>query len=78
MGKSYQKGWIVSRGRKWYGYFRRTIFDPISNQQKSDVVSVILASKSQMRPSEAREALEREITKQTGQTGPNDRQSDER
>jgi len=44
------KGWIVSRGRKWYGYFRRTIFDPITGQQKSDVVSVILGSKSQMKP----------------------------
>src|SRR5947207_11478550 len=71
MGKSCQRGWIVSRGRKWYGYFRRTIFDPTSNQQKSDVVSVVLGPKSQMKATEAREALEREITKQTGQTGPN-------
>src|SRR5712691_1744432 len=71
MGKSCQRGWIVSRGKKWYGYFRRTTFDPTSNQQKSDVVSVILGPKSQMKATEAREALEREITKQTGQTGPN-------
>jgi len=71
MGKSCQRGWIVPRSRKWYGYFRRTIFDPTSNQQKSDVVSVVLGPKSQMKATEAREALEREITKQTGQTRPN-------
>src|ERR1700688_1311311 len=71
MGKSYQRGWVVSRGKKWYGYFRKTVFDPTTNQQKSDVVSVVLGLKSQMKASEAREALEREITKQTGHTGPN-------
>ncbi len=71
MGKSYQRGWVVPRGKKWYGYFRRTIFDPIINQQKCEVVSVILGPKSQMKATEAREALEREITKQTGQTGSN-------
>src|SRR5438128_2150523 len=71
MGKSYQRGWVVPRGKKWYGYFRRTIFDPIINQQKCEVVSVILGPKSQMKATEAREALEREITKQTGQTRPN-------
>ena len=69
MGKSYQRGWVVSRGKKWYGYFRKTVFDPTANQQKSDVVSVVLGLKSQMKASEAREALEREITKQTGHTG---------
>jgi LysR substrate binding domain len=42
MGKSCQRGWVVSRGKKWYGYFRKTVFDPTTNQQKSDVVSVIL------------------------------------
>lgn len=71
MGKSHQRGWVVSRGKKWYGYFRKTVFDPTANQQKSDVVSVVLGLKSQMKASEAREALEREITKQTGHTGPN-------
>src|SRR5215469_1208220 len=71
MGKSHQRGWVVSRGKKWYGYFRRTIFDPITNQHRSDVVSVILGPKSQMKVSEAREALEREITKENGQVGEN-------
>src|SRR5208282_2776732 len=71
MGKSYQRGWVVSRGKKWYGYFRKTVFDPTANQQKSDVVSVVLGLRSQMKASEAREVLEREIAKQTGQSGPN-------
>ena len=71
MGRSYQKGWVVSRGKKWYGYFRKTVLDPTANQQRSDVVSVVLGLKSQMKASEAREALERELTKQTGHTGPN-------
>ena len=71
MGKSYQRGWVVSRGKKWYGYFRKTVFDPTTNQQKSDVISVVLGLKSHMKASEAREVLEREITKQTGQSGAN-------
>src|SRR5664280_122420 len=70
MGKSYQRGWVVPRGKKWYGYFRKTVFDPTTNQQKGDVISVVLGLKSQMKASEAREVLEREITKQTGQSGP--------
>ena len=71
MGKSYQRGWVVSRGKKWYGYFRKTVFDPTTNQQKGDVISVVLGLKSQMKASEAREVLEREVTKQTGHSGPN-------
>jgi hypothetical protein len=70
MGKSHQRGWVVPRGKKWYGYFRKSILDSTTNQQKSDVVSVILGLESQMKASEAREALECEITKRTGQRGP--------
>src|ERR1700685_4844863 len=71
MGKSYQRGWVVSRGKKWYGYFSKTVFDPTTNQQKGDVISVVLGLKSQMKASEAREVLEREVPKQTGHSGPN-------
>ena len=67
MGKSYQKGWVVLRGQKWYGYFRRRVFDPIKNEQKVDVISVVLGPKTQLTKFEARERLEREITRQTGQ-----------
>ena len=68
MGKSHQRGWVVARGKKWYGYFRRTVLDPISNQPKNNVVSIVLGLKSQFTKFEAREALEREIAKLTGQS----------
>src|SRR6516162_982937 len=70
MGKSHQRGWVVLRGKKWYGYYRRAVCDPTTNQQRADVIPVILGSKSQLTKFQARERLEQEITKQTGhQTG---------
>ena len=66
MGKSNQRGWIVLRGKKWYGYFRRIVLNPTNNQRKTDTISVVLGLKSQMTKYQAREALEREITKQIG------------
>ena len=68
MGKSYQRGYVTARGKKWYGYFRRTVLDPSTKEQKSIRVTVVLGPKSQLNKSEAREALEREMTKRTGQT----------
>ena len=68
MGKSHQKGWVVARGKKWYGYFRRTVIDPASNETKSTVVPMVLGLKSQFTKFEAREALEREITRLTGKS----------
>ena len=68
MGKSHQKGWVVLRGKKWYGYYRRTVLDPIKNEQKVDTVSVILGQKSQLTKFQSRERLEQEIAKQNGQT----------
>ncbi len=67
MGKSHQRGWVVLRGKKWYGYYRRTVFDPTKNEQKVDTVSVILGRKSQLTKFQARERLEQEIAKQSGQ-----------
>jgi hypothetical protein len=29
MGTSHQKGWVSVRGKKWYGYFRRTLHNCI-------------------------------------------------
>jgi integrase len=66
MGKSHQKGWIVARGKKWYGYFRREVIDPASSETKSTVVPVVLGLKTQLTKFEARESLEREIAKQNG------------
>jgi hypothetical protein len=67
MGKSHQSGWVVLRGKKWYGYHRRTVLDPITNERKTYVVSHILGLKSQLTKGVAREALQKEIAKQTGQ-----------
>ena len=66
MGKSHQRGWVVLRGRKWYGYYRRTVLDPITNEQKVDVIPIVLGPKSELTKFQARERLEQEITKQTG------------
>ena len=67
MGKSHQAGWVVPRGKKWYGYYRRTALNPVTNKQRVDAVPVILGLKSQMTKFEAREALAAEVIKQTGQ-----------
>jgi integrase len=66
MGKSHQKGWVVARGKKWYGSFRRDVIDPISSEPKSTIVPVVLGLKTQLTKFEARESLEREIAKQNG------------
>jgi integrase len=73
MGTSRQRGYVTPRGKKWYGYFRKTVNDPTTAEQKTVRVTVILGPRSQIKRSEAREALEREITKQNGQTGDADR-----
>ena len=73
MGTSRQRGYVPPRGRKWYGYFRKTVNDPTTGEQKTVRVALILGPRSQMKRSEARESLEREITKQNGQTGGADR-----
>jgi integrase len=68
MGKSHQKGWVVARGKKWYGYFRRDVIDPVTSEPKSTVVPVVLGFKTQLTKFEARESLEREIAKRNGHT----------
>ncbi len=35
MGKSHQKGWAPVRGKRWYGYFRRAVLDPETNQTRT-------------------------------------------
>jgi integrase len=66
MGTLLQRGYVRARGKKWYGIFRKTVVVPTTNNEKTLRVQVILGLKSQMTKSEARIALEREITKQTG------------
>jgi integrase len=67
MGKSHQKGWVSVRGKKWYGYFRRTVIDPNNHQPKTVSTPVALGLKSEMTKYEAREKLELEIKRLTGQ-----------
>jgi hypothetical protein len=67
MGKSHQRGWVVLRGKKWYGYCRRTVLDPTNNEERVETLTVILGQKSQMTKFQARERLELEIAKQSGQ-----------
>jgi hypothetical protein len=38
-GQIVLEGWIVLRGKKWYGYFRRTVVDAVSGEPKATVVS---------------------------------------
>jgi integrase len=67
MGKSHQKGWVSVRGKKWYGYFRRAVIDPKTHQPKTVSTPVALGLKSEMTKYEAREKLELEIKRLTGQ-----------
>src|SRR5208337_2901713 len=67
MGKSHQRGWVVARGKKWYGYYRRTVLDPVTNAPVTDVVTIVLGLKARLTKSEAREELQKEVIKQTGQ-----------
>jgi len=59
MGKSHQKGWVVLRGKKWYGYFRREVIDPETNQLTTNIIPVVLGPKSELSKFEAKDALER-------------------
>ncbi len=68
MGTSHQKGWVMVRGKKWYGYFRRTVLDPTANEPKPIITPVVLGLKSEMTKFEAREKLEWEIARLTGHT----------
>jgi integrase len=69
MGITHQRGYVTPRGKQWYGYYRKVVNDPATNEQKSVRVPVNLGPKSKMTKTEARQALEREITKQLGQPG---------
>jgi integrase len=72
MGTSHQKGWVSVRGKKWYGYFRRTVLDPETNEPKTVSTPIALGLKSQMTKFEAREKLVEEITRLTGQSAGDD------
>ena len=67
MGKSHQTGWVSLRGKRWFGYFRQTVLDPETNEERVKKICIKLALKSKMTKAEARDALRTEVTKQTGQ-----------
>jgi integrase len=67
MGISHQAGWVVLRGKRWYGYFRKRVLNPTTNEEQEDTVCVLLELRSKMTKAEARDALRIEIAKQTGQ-----------
>jgi len=69
MATTNQRGYVVPRGKQWYGYYRKVVNDPATNEEKTVRVPVILGLKSKMTKTEARQALEREITKQLGNPG---------
>ena len=48
MGNSHQKGWVSLRGKKWYGYFRRTVLDPGTNEPKIVSTPIPLGLKARM------------------------------
>jgi len=67
MGRSHQSGWIMLRGKQWYGYYRKQVIDPETETVRVSKVPVRLGLKSQMTKAAARDALRDAIAKQTGQ-----------
>ncbi|MBB5328010.1 tyrosine-type recombinase/integrase [Tunturiibacter gelidoferens] len=67
MGISHQTGSIVLRGKAWYGFYRKKVVDPTTDDVRSVRVCVRLGIKSQMTKLKARDALKAEIAKQTAQ-----------
>jgi len=65
MGKSHQVGSTVLRGKRWYGYFRKEVIDPETDQVRVVRVVARLGLKTEMTKGAAREALRQEIAKQT-------------
>ena len=61
-------GYVTPRGKNGTDIFRKTVNDPTTAEQKTVRVAVILGPRFQIKRPEAREALERESTKQNGQT----------
>ena len=66
MGTTHERGYVTTRGKQWYGYYRKLVNDPTTNAQKSVRVTVNLGSKSKMTKTEARQALERRDPQTTG------------
>jgi hypothetical protein len=53
--------------KQWFGYFRQTVLDPETGEERVKKVCVKLALKTKMTKLQAQEALRAEVTKRTGQ-----------
>jgi integrase len=68
--KSYQKGWIRPKGKKWYGYYEVKRLNPETGQKEwRTAAPIALGLRSQMTKFQARDALAAEIAKRI-ESGP--------
>lgn len=67
MGKSHQTGWVSVRGKYWYGYYRETVTNPETNEERVKKLPIRLGLKTQLTKLKAREVLREEISKRNGQ-----------
>ncbi len=67
MGTSHQEGSVLLRGKRWYGFYRKDVLDPETEESRSVRVCVRLGLKTEITRAAAREMLRSEIAKQTGQ-----------
>ncbi|MEG9436518.1 hypothetical protein JAO29_10135 [Edaphobacter sp. HDX4] len=44
----FPSGWIVLRGKRWYGYYRRQVIHPTTGDVRVRIVPIRLGLKSQM------------------------------
>jgi Integrase core domain len=63
---NYRTPAVTLRGRKWYGYPRIPLRDPITGKVLSKRQPIILGLRSKMTQKDAREALAREVAKRKG------------
>jgi hypothetical protein len=64
---SFNLGAVLS-GKRWYGYFRKRVLNPETEEEEEKTICIRLDLKSRMTKSEAKQALRAEITQQTNQT----------
>ena len=67
--RSYQKGWIRPKGKKWYGYYEIKHFNPETGQEEwRTEAPIVIGLHSKLNRFQARDALATEIAKRTGTT----------
>lgn len=67
--KSYQKGWVRPKGKKWYGYYEVKKLNPETGREEwRTAAPIALGLRSEMTKFQARDALGAEIAKRTGNT----------